>query len=176
MKVWPHSLNGRVGGDRDRGPLVALGQDLEEELGTPPVEVEVAELVETEQVQAPVAADHLGQLPLVLGLDELVDEGCRGHVADPQAALAGGDPETDEQVRLAGPAVAEQDDGLARADPVAGRERREVPGAIEGVAPRSNSARRLIRGNRASAIRRSRRRPSRSSTSARGARRDRPGG
>jgi hypothetical protein len=87
--------------------------------------VQVAELVQTEQVDPPVAADDLGQLALVLGLDELVDEGGSGDVADPETA-----------------------------------------GPIEGVAPRSNSARRLIRGNLASAIRRSRRRASRSSTSA----------
>jgi hypothetical protein len=42
-----------VAGDRDRGPLVALGQDLEEQLGTPPVEVQVSELVETQQVEPP---------------------------------------------------------------------------------------------------------------------------
>ena len=56
----PHSENGRLLGDRDRGPFVALGDDLEEEFRTARVEVDVAELVEAEQVQARVAGDGPG--------------------------------------------------------------------------------------------------------------------
>ena len=52
---------GRVGGDRDRGSLIALGEDLEEQLGAPPVEVQVAQLIEAEQVDAAVAGDD-GQM------------------------------------------------------------------------------------------------------------------
>ena len=107
----------RVAGDRDAGPLVALGEDLEQQLRTAPVEVEIAELVQTEKVEPPVLADDPAEVALVLGLDELVDQGGRGHVADPEPALAGGDPQADQEMRLAGPAVAQEDDGLARADP-----------------------------------------------------------
>lgn len=88
----------RVGGDRDRGPLVALGQHQEQELGPPSVEVQVPELGEAQQVEPPIPPDDLGQLPLVLGLDELVDERRCRHVADPETPLTSGDPEPDQEI------------------------------------------------------------------------------
>ena len=48
----------RVGGDCHRGPLLALGEDLEEQFGSARVEVDVAELVEAEQVEPAVAGDQ----------------------------------------------------------------------------------------------------------------------
>ena len=45
----------RVGGNRDRGALFAFGQDLEQQLSATAVQVQVAELVETQQVVAAVA-------------------------------------------------------------------------------------------------------------------------
>jgi len=54
---------GRVGGHGDRGPLVAFGQNLEQEFGTPAIQMEV-ELIETEQVQAPITADDSGEFVL----------------------------------------------------------------------------------------------------------------
>jgi len=44
---------GSVAGHGDGCSLVPLGQDLEKELGTAPVEVQVSELIETEKVQPP---------------------------------------------------------------------------------------------------------------------------
>ncbi len=63
-----------VGGDRDAVALLAFGEDLEEQLGAAPVELEVAELVEAEQVDSAVAGDDLGELPVVVGFCELVDQ------------------------------------------------------------------------------------------------------
>src|SRR5712691_5429035 len=40
---------GGVGGDRDGGAFLALGEDLEEQLGAAAVELEVAQLVQAEQ-------------------------------------------------------------------------------------------------------------------------------
>ena len=62
-----------VRGDRDRRPLIPLGEDLEEQLGTPAIQMQVAQLVEAEKVDPSVAADHLGELAFVFRLDELVD-------------------------------------------------------------------------------------------------------
>src|SRR5262249_26259441 len=73
-KTVPHALNGR---------FVPLGDDLEEQLGALGVDLDVAELVEQQEVQAAVAADHAGQRPLVGGFDELVDQGGGGGVAGP---------------------------------------------------------------------------------------------
>lgn len=54
--------------------LLAFGQDLEEELRAVAVELHIPELVDPEEVDAAVAVDHLGELLLVCGLDELVDQ------------------------------------------------------------------------------------------------------
>ena len=67
--------------------------------------------------------------PVVLlgdsGLDELVDERCRGHVADPEPSLAGGDPEPNQQVGLAGTALPGAD-RAGRASIDRGRQQRAV--------------------------------------------------
>jgi hypothetical protein len=40
---------GQVAGHRDRGPFLPLGDDLEQQLGPSRVEMDIAELVETQQ-------------------------------------------------------------------------------------------------------------------------------
>jgi len=64
-----------VGGAGDGGSFFAGGDDLEEQLGAAGVEPDVADLVEAEQVEAGVASDDAGELFVVGGLDELVDQG-----------------------------------------------------------------------------------------------------
>src|SRR3954471_11666085 len=86
----------------DGGLLLAGGDDLEQQFGAAGVEVDVADLVEAEQVQAGVAADDAGELFVVGGFDEFVDQGGGGDVADPAAGLGCGGAQTDEQVGLAG--------------------------------------------------------------------------
>jgi hypothetical protein len=56
-----------VGGDRDGVLLLALGEDLEEELGAAAVEFHVAELGDHEEVDAAVPGDRLGELLVVGG-------------------------------------------------------------------------------------------------------------
>ena len=85
VKVLVQPLKRLVGGDGDAGFLLALGQDLEQQLGAAAVEFHVAELVDAEQVDAAVAGDGLGELPVVGGLDELVGELGGQGVADPVA-------------------------------------------------------------------------------------------
>jgi hypothetical protein len=60
---------GEVGPDRDRGSFFPLGDDLEQQLGAFGVDLDVAELVEAEQIQAAVAADSAGQDAVVGGFD-----------------------------------------------------------------------------------------------------------
>jgi hypothetical protein len=78
---------------------------LEEEFGAAAIEFHIAKLVQTEKINSAVAGDRLGQLLVVGGLDEFVHELGGKRVADPVAGLGGCDPESDEQVRLPGPAV-----------------------------------------------------------------------
>src|SRR5260221_11032501 len=108
---------GGVGGDRDRGAFLALGEHLEQQLGAAPVQLEVAELVEAEQVDAAVAGDGAREGLVVGGLDELVDQGGGGAVADPVAGLGGGGAQPDQQVGLAGAGVADQAARLPGGDP-----------------------------------------------------------
>jgi hypothetical protein len=110
----------QVGGDRDGGSFFSFGDDLEQQLCSAWVDLDVAEFVEAEQVEPPVAADHAGQLPFVGGFDELVHELCGGDVADPAALLAGREAEADQQMGLAGAAVAEQHHGFAGVQVVPG--------------------------------------------------------
>ena len=105
--IWPHSLNGKFEASPIGGLLLALGEDLEQQLGAAGVELDVAELVDAEQVQAAVAGDEAGEAAFVGGFDEFVDELGAGGVADPASLLAGGDAEPDEQVGLAGAGVAD---------------------------------------------------------------------
>ena len=113
----------------------------------------------------------------IRGIEGQIEHGDSFH-NDRHPALTGGHAEADQQVRLAGPAVAEQHDGLPPFDPLAAFERcdqRRVDGrrstvdgrrSTVGAAAKSKSARCLSRGKRASWTRRSRRRASRSSSSA----------
>jgi hypothetical protein len=82
------AVEGLVGCDRDAGLFFPFGEELEQQLGTAAVEFHVAELVDAEQVDAAVAGDGLGQLLVVGGLDELVDELGRQGVADAVAGRA----------------------------------------------------------------------------------------
>jgi hypothetical protein len=74
---------GGVGGDRDAVLFLAFGQDLEEHFGAAAVEFEVGQLIDAEQVDASVAGDGLGELFLVGGLDQFVDEFGGQGVLDP---------------------------------------------------------------------------------------------
>jgi hypothetical protein len=76
---------GFVGGDRHAGLLLLLGQHLEQQLGTAAVQLHVPQLINAEQVDAAVAGDGLGQLLVVGGLDQLINQLGRQHVAHPEA-------------------------------------------------------------------------------------------
>ena len=128
-----------VGRDRDGGLLLSLGEDLEQQLGAAPVQLDVAELVQAEQVDPPVAGDHLGEHPVVGGLGELVDQGGGGDVADPVALLGRRGAQPDQQVRLPGPGVADQAQRLPGGDPAAAGQRRRSARPGRRGSPRSRS-------------------------------------
>jgi hypothetical protein len=88
---------GQVGGDRDGGSFFAFGDDLEQQFGSAGVDLDVAEFVEAEQVEAAVAGNDSGQDSFVGGFDEFVHELGGGDVADAAALLASGKPEADER-------------------------------------------------------------------------------
>ena len=60
---------GFVGGDGDRGAFFSLGENLEQQLRAAPVQLQIAQLVNENQINAAVAVDQLGQLFVVGGFD-----------------------------------------------------------------------------------------------------------
>lgn len=72
------------------------------------VQLEVAELVDFETVDASVAGDDLAQLLVVCRLDQLVHQGCCGGVADSVTGHGGRGAQPDQQVRLAGARAPDQ--------------------------------------------------------------------
>src|SRR5262249_41169895 len=62
------------------------------------VELDVAEFVEQQQVQAAVASHDAGQLPAVGGFGEFVDQLGGGGVADTAALLARGQPQSSQRM------------------------------------------------------------------------------
>ena len=78
---------GGVGGAGDGGAFFSGGDDLEQQFGAAWVQGQVADLVEAEQVEPGVAAEDAGELFVVGGFGELVDQLGAGQVADPPALL-----------------------------------------------------------------------------------------
>jgi len=126
---------GQVGRDRDGGAFLAFGDDLEQQFGAAWVDLDVAEFVQTQEVEASVASDDAGEDAFVGGFDEFVDEFVDelrgGDVADSAALFAGGEAESDEEVGFAGAGVAEQDDGFAGIEVVPGGDLAEG-GGLDG--------------------------------------------
>ncbi|WP_435054284.1 hypothetical protein [Nonomuraea angiospora] len=60
----------------------SLGENLEQQFGSVPIKLHVAELINAKQIDAAVAGDGLGQHLLVGGLDQLVDQLGRQGVLD----------------------------------------------------------------------------------------------
>ena len=138
--------------DRDAGSFLAFGDHLEQQLGAAGIERDIAELVQQERVEAAVAAHEAGRLLLAGGSGEFVDDGGGGGLTDSAALLAGGQPEADEQVGLAGPESPSRTTGWP-ASIQAPRARASRVTAMPGMWPGLWSASRLIRGKRASAMR-----------------------
>ena len=85
---------------------------MEEEFGGSLVEVDVAELINREEVESAVAGDGLGEVEFVGCLGEFVGELGAGDVADPVAVLGGCDAGADEEMGLAGAGIPKQDNGF----------------------------------------------------------------
>ena len=104
----------QVGGDRHPGPLVAVGEELEEQLGGGLGEGQVAELVDQHQVEAAQLGQQPGQAQLAVGELQLGGQGGGGAEEHPVAAQAERPAQADEQVGLAQPAGADQQQVLLR--------------------------------------------------------------
>ena len=103
----------RVGGHEYGATLVALTEDLEEQFRTGPRQRHEAEFVYDQQLQAREPLLQVQQPHLVPCLHKLVHQGQRSGEAHCQSLLAGGKPQAQRDVRLAGFTVAYGDGVLA---------------------------------------------------------------
>src|SRR5215472_5521134 len=103
-------LVGAVGGDHHRRALVALADDLEEQIGAELVDGQVAELVDDEQAGLEITADLALEPPSGLRCGERVDDVDGGGEERGVAADAGGAAEGKGNVRLAEADGRDEDD------------------------------------------------------------------
>ena len=112
----------QIGGDQGRAPLVALAEHLEQQLGAGLGQRHEAEFVDDQKLVGGELLLEPQQLLVIAGLDEFVDQRGGGDEADREALLAGRQAETEGDVGLAGPTVAERDEVLAALDVLAAGE------------------------------------------------------
>ena len=116
-KAWSQRAEGQVRGQDHRALLVALGDDLEEQVGLLAAERQVADLVDDQElVDVDGAVHRLLQPALALRRLQGEDQIGRGGEAHLPAALRGEVAERDRQVRLADAAGPEQHDVLGALD------------------------------------------------------------
>jgi len=115
-------LEREVSGDDEAHTLVGAADDLEKELGADLGEGDVAEFVEDDRVAAFELGEEALGGPLLAGLDQLADELRDGEEPDLSALSTGRERESGGQVRLAGSAVADDEDVLVLGDVLAAHE------------------------------------------------------
>ena len=101
---------GQVAGDHGGAALVTLAEGLEEQFRAGLGEQHEAMFIDDEQIVAGHLLLEAEQLLLVAGLDQFADQCGGGDEADAMPALAGRQAERQRDVRLAGAAVAQQQD------------------------------------------------------------------
>src|ERR687891_174253 len=106
-------IEGQVGSDQNRASLVALAEDLEQQLRTGLGQGHKAQLIDDQQFQASQPFLQLQQSSLVPGLHELMDQGRGGGESHAQSLLAGGQPQPQGYMGLPSAAVAQGDDVLS---------------------------------------------------------------
>ena len=109
----------QVGGDQDRAALVALGENLEQQLGAGLGERHETQLVDDEELEVGELLLEPQELSVIARFHELVDQGGGGGKADRQALLAGGEAEAERNVTLAGAGIAQSDHILPTLDVLA---------------------------------------------------------
>jgi hypothetical protein len=143
-----------VGGDRDGAAFLTVGEDLEEQFRAGLVQVEVAEFVETKQIDAAVAGDDFVELPVVGGFGEFIDQVRGGGVADLEAGLR-------RRRRRSRPESPMRQSGCPARTQAGSVRVLTTSGVTFGFAVKSKSSMRFGRGNAASRTSCCRRRSSR---------------
>ena len=156
-----------VGRDDRRAPLVAVGEEVEQQLAAGALEGHEAELVDDQQRDPQVTLMEPRERELVTCLDQLAHEVGGADEGDAVAAAGGLDAERDREVRLAGADRPGDDDVVGALDVLATRELCELwPLDAPRARPRSSCSKVLMSGKRAWRSRRATALSRRASTSA----------
>ncbi len=100
----------KISGNNEGFTLVALGDDLKEELGAVGVDGNIAPFVADEQVELVEMLHKAGERALTLGLGEGVDKDGSAPEPCPESGVTGGDADGDGKMGLAGADVAVKDE------------------------------------------------------------------
>ncbi|CCF83959.1 hypothetical protein NITHO_2920001 [Nitrolancea hollandica Lb] len=106
----------QVRGKSDAGAFVAIGEELEEQLGGVLGEGQVADLIDQDEVEALQVGQQLREPQRLLRQFEFARQGGSGAEEDPIPAQAGGAADPQEEMSLADAAGAEQKDILVLGD------------------------------------------------------------
>ena len=105
-------VEGQIGGNHDGAPLVALAEDLEEQLGPGAGQGDKAQFVDDQQVQAGQLPLEVEQASLVPGVRQFVHQGSGRGEAHRHSPLADGQGQSQRDVGLAAAAVVDGDNVL----------------------------------------------------------------
>ena len=109
----------QVAREQQAGPLIAIREDLEQQLRPGPAERQVAQLIADQQVQSVELAQEAIELVLLLGLLQAGHQVRRREEPHPPAGPAGRQTQGDRQVRFANPRVSDQAQVLVLVQPLA---------------------------------------------------------
>ena len=123
-------VEGQVAGDDGRAALVALAEDLEQQLGAGRRQRHVAQLVDDQQLVAGELALQAQQTLFIARLVQLVDQGRGGGEADRETLLTGGQSEPQRNV---GYVVSREPWKIRKEEGASERLQRILYGAAEGV-------------------------------------------
>ena len=111
-----------VGGDKHRAALVPTRDELEEQVRAAPLERQVAEFVDDQQLGLGEEGELVGELAFGLGLGEGGEQRGRADEQDGVAGLDDGAAQRDGEMGLADARRTEQQDVVAGGDEAAGGE------------------------------------------------------
>jgi hypothetical protein len=110
---FPPGAEALVAG-QDHGPtLVATADELEEQVGSLPIDGQIADLIDDQQPRRCVELELVVELALGHGLGQGADEVSCGGEEDPIASLNGFEPQGHGHMRLPHPGRSEDDDVVA---------------------------------------------------------------
>ena len=153
-------VEGQVGGNQDRASLIALAEDLEEQLGSGLGQRHEAQLVDDQELETRQLPLQVEQPPFVPGFNQLVDKSGSGTEPNGQSSLTRSQAETEGDVGLAGAAVAKSEDVIPPLYVLAPGQFQhqgfvERGDSSEGIARKSKVSRLFTVGKRAALILRS---------------------